>query len=118
MLRSWCGLLSLLAVALLTSAAQAGMPSHVNTLNRWLGLGWSEGYHARNGCGTNTGWVTPHATPPDAEEVSTTPPELAEPGPTPAKRPLTTVRTSQMPKTGEPTLPSQKFSPRPAYWYR
>jgi hypothetical protein len=85
----------------LSAHAEAGAASHWNTLNRKLGLGWSDGYHASNGCG-ECFWQA-HSGAPTAAA-----PALMRQAP-----PSSVTRTAR-----EPVLPSQRSTPRPAYWSR
>jgi hypothetical protein len=90
-----------LALVAAVSPVEAGHASHWNTFGRKVGLGWSDGYHANNGCG-QFGWVEQeyHGPAPVKKHV-------APPAPQPAAR-----------TTREPVLPSQRSTPRPAYWNR
>jgi hypothetical protein len=84
---------SLLFMGLSASPAQAGTLNH---LGRWLGLGWSDGYHAGE--------------QPSGATWATVSPQHPAIGPAPAK-----VENA---RRGQPRLPSQRMSERPVYWYR
>lgn len=109
------GVFAGLLLAATCSVAPAGGHSHWNTLNRKLGLGWSDGYHAYNGCEGQCQWTSIHG---DAGAMPLSGPVQPTIAPAPAfRKPVPAVRSSQLPQKG-PLLPSQKFSPKPAYWYR
>src|SRR5688500_10415281 len=94
----------LVAVGFAAGAVQAGTWSHLNSINRKLGLGWSAGYHAREHVvEPDYGWTRP-ASP----EVSHPVHRAVDPAPTPALTPPKTPRTSQKPRNHEPILPSQQ----------
>jgi hypothetical protein len=88
-------IIALVFVVTGTHAAQAGTAS-IHSLGRHLGLGWSDGYHAREKPQT-WGWHD------------------ASPAPPPAKM-LPPAATTKRP--GKPALPSQRMTQRPVYWHK
>lgn len=119
MLRNGCVLWVAMAVCLVSHTAEAGKRDAWNTVSRKLGLGWSDGYHAYNGC-DGSGWVQFHPGLPPGPVERVSPPVLERPEPTPAPAPrsASTRRTAQKRPDNEPVLPSQLHRPRPAYWTR
>lgn len=91
----------LLAASLAGSAWAGGSPWH--TLGRKLGLGWSDGYHARPVYGSYA------ATWYDAPVV--------EPTPAPSLPPVERSVLWPGERPSQHLLPSQRMSQRPVYWY-
>lgn len=107
------GVMSGVVLAFTASTVLAGH-STWNTINRKLGLGWSDGYHANNGREGNCGWTSVQtAAPVPAQHTEV----HVAPAPTSSRGVPTGVRTTQLPQNG-PVLPSQKSTPKPAYWHR
>lgn len=105
-----------LAIFAAGNTAQAG---NLNSVGRYLGLGWGDGYHAYNGCSTNESrWGhganagKPYFSPalPTTETIVTP----AAPVAAPVSRPSpvgSSRRTAPIP-------PSQRMSQNPVYWYK
>ncbi|HTN74117.1 MAG TPA: hypothetical protein VL096_02680 [Pirellulaceae bacterium] len=86
-----------------STPVQAG---HFDALGRYFGLGWGDGYHAHEGHQlTATQWEV--STPTPARVYNAPAPGRSEVRPTPASS-----------RRQAPTLPSQRMSQRPVYWYK
>ncbi len=109
-----------IAIVCLAGCANSASAGDWNSLGRFFGLGWSEGYHAYNGCPTcEQRWVhgqasvslTPYYSPgPTAETLvapRTAPPVTARPNPSPDS----SRRTAPIP-------PSQRMTQQPVYRFK
>lgn len=101
--RSIIPLIATLLIVSLATTSHAGWWS--NTL-RTMGLGWSDGYHSRNGCPTCQG-------PCQCDDHSQIPHSYYETLPTPARSPQGAFQTGPSPRTATRggKLPSQNASP-------
>lgn len=108
MVATWrSGCLAVVLAVVASTSVHANPNSTWNQINRKLGLGWSDGYHAHNGHGGECDWV-PHPTG-VAKQVHVAPASAPFASPPP--------RSAQASRSG-PVLPSQRSQPRPTYWYR
>ncbi len=117
-----------LAVALILAGTASASAGWINELGRNLGLGWSDGYHAYEGCPDSRlrsqPWqrrsnrslmdeIYPAPCLAPAEKASPSPEPLPTPAPSPAPENLAPPKTSRAPTSG--AIDGRLHISRPAY---
>ncbi|MCE9552844.1 MAG: hypothetical protein K8T91_05645 [Planctomycetes bacterium] len=94
----------MLGIVLLVSAASTAQAHVLTPLERWLGIHYGQGIHAKNGCGPNQGYVG-YGTEAYPEEVA---PGISEVDELKSSRRPTQTRTTRSPQSNSTQRPSTR----------